>query len=59
MSDQVRNPDQTFSHSEAHFQDVDDFFESEKSFLVEYHLKIKDATGKSDRMTKIHKSKFF
>ena len=40
------------------FQDVDDFFESEKSFLVEYHSKIKDATGKSDKMTKTHKSKY-
>ncbi|KAL8585213.1 Sorting nexin-6 [Nucella lapillus] len=37
-------------------KDVDDFFENEKIFLVEYHAKIKDATGKSDRMTKVHKN---
>lgn len=37
-------------------QDVDEFFESERGFLVEYHNKIKDATGKSDKMTKVHKS---
>lgn len=38
-------------------QDVDEFFESERVFLVEYHNKIKDATAKADRMTKVHKSK--
>ncbi|XP_005098617.2 sorting nexin-6 [Aplysia californica] len=37
-------------------KDVDEFFESERVFLVEYHNKIKDATGKSDRMTKVHKN---
>lgn len=36
------------------WQDVDEFFESEKTFLMEYHSKIKDATSKSDRMTKCH-----
>ncbi|XP_048733107.2 sorting nexin-6-like [Ostrea edulis] len=35
-------------------KDVDEFFESEKTFLMEYHSKIKDATSKSDRMTKCH-----
>ncbi|CAG5126860.1 unnamed protein product [Candidula unifasciata] len=37
-------------------KDVDEFFESERVFLVEYHNKIKDATAKADRMTKVHKS---
>ncbi|XP_059150039.1 sorting nexin-6-like [Physella acuta] len=37
-------------------KDVDEFFESEKVFLIEYHNKIKDATGKADRMTKVHKN---
>nr|KAG5687172.1 hypothetical protein BaRGS_033059 [Batillaria attramentaria] len=37
-------------------KDVDDFFENEKQFLVEYHAKIKDATQKSDKMTKVHKN---
>ncbi|CAI9724041.1 Hypothetical predicted protein [Octopus vulgaris] len=36
--------------------DVDDFFEQQKTFLVEYHVKIKDAATKSDRMTKTHKN---
>ncbi|XP_064600772.1 sorting nexin-6-like [Liolophura sinensis] len=37
-------------------KDVDDFFEQEKTFLVEYHNRIKDATMKSDKMTKTHKN---
>ncbi|XP_060079518.1 sorting nexin-6-like [Ylistrum balloti] len=37
-------------------KDVDDFFEKEKGFLVEYHVKIKDATMKSDKMTRAHKA---
>lgn len=40
-------------------QDVDEFFENEKSFLVEYNNKIKDATLKSDRMTKCHGGEHF
>lgn len=38
-------------------QDIDDMFENEKQFLIEYHAKIRDATLKADRMTKVHKSK--
>ncbi|KAK7104300.1 sorting nexin-6-like [Littorina saxatilis] len=37
-------------------KDVDDFFENEKQFLIEYHAKIKDATMKADKMTKVHKN---
>lgn len=40
-------------------KDVDDFFEQEKTFLVEYHNRIKDATIKSDKMTKTHKSRWY
>ncbi|XP_072032485.1 sorting nexin-6-like isoform X2 [Amphiura filiformis] len=36
-------------------KDVDSFFEHEKQFLVEYHVKVKDATMKSDKMTRTHK----
>ena len=39
------------------FQDVDDFFEHEKTFLLEYHNRVKDASAKSDRMIRSHKSK--
>jgi len=37
-------------------KDVDNFFETEKSFLVAYHGHLKDATVKADRMTSTHKS---
>lgn len=39
------------------FQDVDDFFEHEKTFLLEYHNRVKDASAKCDRMIRSHKSK--
>uniref|UniRef100_A0A674P6K6 Sorting nexin 6 n=1 Tax=Takifugu rubripes TaxID=31033 RepID=A0A674P6K6_TAKRU len=34
----------------AGVKDVDDFFEHEKTFLLEYHNRVKDASVKSDRM---------
>ncbi|XP_027493789.1 sorting nexin-6 [Corapipo altera] len=37
-------------------KDVDDFFEHERTFLVEYHNRVKDASAKSDKMTKSHKN---
>nr|XP_008511194.1 PREDICTED: sorting nexin-6 [Equus przewalskii] len=40
-------------------KDVDDFFEHERTFLLEYHNRVKDASAKSDRMTRSHKSKVF
>uniref|UniRef100_A0A8B9HYA8 Sorting nexin 6 n=1 Tax=Astyanax mexicanus TaxID=7994 RepID=A0A8B9HYA8_ASTMX len=39
-------------------KDVDDFFEHEKTFLLEYHNRVKDASAKSDRMIRSHKSNF-
>lgn len=36
-------------------KDVDEHFESEKKFYVEFHTRIKDATLKCDRMTSVHK----
>uniref|UniRef100_A0A8C8IRM9 Sorting nexin n=1 Tax=Oncorhynchus tshawytscha TaxID=74940 RepID=A0A8C8IRM9_ONCTS len=41
----------------AGVKDVDDFFEHEKTFLLEYHNRVKDASSKSDRMIRSHKSK--
>ena len=40
-------------------QDLDEFFEQEKMFLIEYHTRIKDATQRADKMTKVHKSEAF
>uniref|UniRef100_A0A4W3GNM4 Sorting nexin n=1 Tax=Callorhinchus milii TaxID=7868 RepID=A0A4W3GNM4_CALMI len=39
----------------AGVRDVDDFFEHEKTFLLEYHNRIKDAAIKADKLTKSHK----
>lgn len=37
-------------------QEVDDFFEQEKTFLLDYFSKIKDSTIKAEKMTRSHKS---
>jgi sorting nexin-5/6/32 len=37
-------------------KDKDDFFEHQRSFLVEYFSRVRDATMKSDKMTKSHKN---
>uniref|UniRef100_A0A670I2H6 Sorting nexin 6 n=1 Tax=Podarcis muralis TaxID=64176 RepID=A0A670I2H6_PODMU len=37
-------------------KDVDDFFEHERTFLVEYHNRVKDSSMKSDKMTRSHKN---
>uniref|UniRef100_A0A671PHI7 Sorting nexin n=1 Tax=Sinocyclocheilus anshuiensis TaxID=1608454 RepID=A0A671PHI7_9TELE len=39
----------------AGVKDVDDFFEHEKTFLLEYHNRVKDSSAKSDRMIRSHK----
>lgn len=36
-------------------RDVDEFFDKEKHFLLEYHSLLKDATVRADKMTKAHK----
>ena len=38
-------------------KDTDEFFESQKKFLTDYHLKIKSSCLKADRMTNVHRSK--
>ncbi|NXP66496.1 SNX5 protein, partial [Chloropsis cyanopogon] len=38
------------------FQEVEDFFEQEKTFLVNYYNRIKDACAKADKMTRSHKN---
>ncbi|KAM4693392.1 sorting nexin-5 [Discoglossus pictus] len=37
-------------------KEVDDFFEQEKIFLVNYYNRIKDSSAKSDKMTRAHKN---
>uniref|UniRef100_A0A8C6NNP9 Sorting nexin n=1 Tax=Nothobranchius furzeri TaxID=105023 RepID=A0A8C6NNP9_NOTFU len=38
-------------------KEVDDFFEQEKTFLLDYFSKIKDSTAKAEKMTRSHKSR--
>ncbi len=35
---------------------MDDFFEREKNFLVEYHAQLRDCTVKADKMSVLHRS---
>lgn len=37
-------------------KDVDEFFEHERTFLIEYYTHIKNATSRADKMTNCHKS---
>lgn len=37
-------------------KEVDEFFEQEKTFLLDYSIKIKDATAKAEKMTRSHKN---
>ena len=37
-------------------KDVDEFFEKEKHFLIEYHAQIRECSIKSDKMTVLHKA---
>lgn len=37
-------------------KDVDEFFEHERTFLIEYYTHIKNATTRADKMTNCHKS---
>jgi sorting nexin-5/6/32 len=37
-------------------KDKDDFFEHQRTFLVEYFTRVKDATMRADKMTKSHKN---
>jgi len=39
-------------------KDKDEFFDHQRTFLMEYFTRVKDATLKSDKMTKSHKSEF-
>lgn len=42
----------------ATVKDVNEFFEQQKNFLIEYHNHLREATVKADRMTARHKGEF-
>ncbi|KAJ8250830.1 hypothetical protein COCON_G00227520 [Conger conger] len=37
-------------------KEVDEFFDQEKTFLLDYYSKIKDSTAKAEKMTRCHKN---
>lgn len=37
-------------------KDVDEFFDTERNFILDYHAHLKDSTVKADRMVKAHKN---
>nr|ADD24431.1 Sorting nexin-32 [Lepeophtheirus salmonis] len=37
-------------------KDIDDFFNKEKSFLLDYHVALRDSTSKSDKMCSSHRT---
>ncbi|KAB0337307.1 hypothetical protein FD755_025660, partial [Muntiacus reevesi] len=45
-----------FAKMKQELEEVDDFFEQEKTFLINCYNRIKDSCAKADRMTRPHKS---
>lgn len=35
-------------------KDVDEFFDTQRNFLIDYHSHLKEATVKADKMTNLH-----
>ncbi|CAK9301975.1 unnamed protein product [Gordionus sp. m RMFG-2023] len=53
----IRNVSMTMDETMlANYKEVDDYFEQQKSFFVEYTQKIKDATFKGDKVVKSNKN---
>ncbi|MGH0180652.1 UNVERIFIED_CONTAM: hypothetical protein FKN15_022587, partial [Acipenser sinensis] len=52
----VKTADEALIASTAGLKEVDEFFDHERTFLLEYHVRVKDASMKADRMTRSHKN---
>ncbi|XP_042202090.1 sorting nexin-32-like isoform X2 [Callorhinchus milii] len=52
----VKSADEALIAGISGVKEVDEFFEHERTFLVEYHNRVRDATLKTDRMTRAHKN---
>lgn len=52
----VKTADEALIASTSGLKEVDDFFDHERTFLLEYHVRVKDASMKADRMTRSHKN---
>ncbi|XP_048381098.1 sorting nexin-32-like isoform X2 [Stegostoma tigrinum] len=52
----VKTADEALITGISGIKEVDEFFEHERTFLIEYHNRVKDATLKSDKKTRSHKN---
>ncbi|XP_043538509.1 sorting nexin-32-like [Chiloscyllium plagiosum] len=52
----VKTADEAIITGISGMKEVDEFFEHERTFLIEYHNRVKDATLKADRKTRSHKN---
>ncbi|XP_043916826.1 sorting nexin-32 [Protopterus annectens] len=52
----VKSADEVLITGLSGTKEVDEFFEHERTFLVEYHNRVKDACMKVDKMTRSHKN---
>lgn len=52
----VKSADEVLITGLSGIKEVDEFFEHERTFLVEYHNRVKDACMKVDKMTRSHKN---
>ncbi|XP_051901115.1 sorting nexin-32-like isoform X1 [Pristis pectinata] len=52
----VKSADEALITGISGIKEVDEFFEHERTFLIEYHNRVKDATLKADRKTRSHKN---
>ncbi|XP_042761675.1 sorting nexin-32 isoform X2 [Panthera leo] len=51
----VKSADEALITSMSGLKEVDDFFEHERTFLLEYHTRIRDACLRADRVMQSHK----
>nr|XP_031304348.1 sorting nexin-32 isoform X8 [Camelus dromedarius] len=52
----VKSADEALITGMSGLKEVDDFFEHERTFLLEYHIRIQDACLQADRVIHFHKS---
>ncbi|XP_039625048.1 sorting nexin-32-like [Polypterus senegalus] len=52
----VKSADEALITSMSGLKEVDDFFDHERTFLLEYHTRVKDSSLKADRLTRSHKN---
>lgn len=51
----MKSADEALITGMSGLKEVDDFFEHERTFLLEYHTRIRDACLRADRVMRAHK----